>query len=102
MKKLILAAALFSSVTFASQPNAQLPAVCMPLADFLEGMKKYNEEPVFMGEVMIESDHEIFKLVFVNDETGSWTSALVNKTVKAACVESTGVGFNSFAVGTRL
>lgn len=97
MKTLIIAAAmLLSSLAYAQQPNGSVPAMCMPITSLIEVAKKYNEELIFMGEA--DAEKGLYKLLFVNNTTGSWTSALVNKTAEAACVISSGTGYNTFDV----
>lgn len=89
MKKLIFAAA--AAVSFVVPATAQQCGPYEQVRDVLS--KKYGEQMTFMGEM---SDGR-FVMVWGNPAGSSWT--IIISDGNAACLVSSGSGFQTFGIG---
>jgi hypothetical protein len=98
-KYLILSVAMFSCVSFAAPTEQKKIVMCDSAKNILPQLEsKYNEYPMFIGDVSLEESKTVFIGVTVNPETQTWTVILFDKYI--ACIIETGTGFKFKMPGT--
>ena len=89
MKKLLVAALAAFSIN-ATANTVNLPARCVSTKSVEDLVKKYREDPVFVGLDGTQNLEGITFLVFFNRVTGSYTVVLTNASGETSCVIAMG------------
>jgi len=98
-KYLILTVAMFSCVSFAEPTEQKKTVICDSSKNILPHLEsKYNEYPMFIGDIPLKESKTAYIGVTVNSETQTWTVILFDKDV--ACIIETGTGFKFKMPGT--